>query len=34
MDKANFFLMIAGVAAAAGAFIWLLNKPLRRILPA
>ena len=32
MDKANFFLMIAGVAAAAGTSIILLNKPLRKSL--
>jgi POT family proton-dependent oligopeptide transporter len=33
MDKVNFFLMIAAIAAAAGAFIWLLNKPLKHTLP-
>jgi POT family proton-dependent oligopeptide transporter len=32
MDKANFFLMIAAVAAAAGAAIWGLNRPLKPIL--
>jgi POT family proton-dependent oligopeptide transporter len=32
MDKANFFLMIAAVAAAAGAAIWALNRPLKPIL--
>jgi POT family proton-dependent oligopeptide transporter len=32
MEKANFFLMIAGVAAAAGTSIILLNKPLRKSL--
>ncbi len=32
MEKANFFLMIAGVAAAAGIAIMLLNRPLRKSL--
>jgi POT family proton-dependent oligopeptide transporter len=32
MDKANFFLMIAAVAAVAGAAIWGLNRPLKPIL--
>ncbi len=32
MEKANFFLMISGVAAAAGVSIILLNKPLRKSL--
>jgi proton-dependent oligopeptide transporter, POT family len=32
MDKARFFLMIAGVAAAAGVAILLLNRPLRKPL--
>jgi POT family proton-dependent oligopeptide transporter len=32
MEKASFFLMIAGVSAAAGAVIWLLDRPLRPIL--
>jgi proton-dependent oligopeptide transporter, POT family len=32
MEKANFFLMIAGVAAAAGVAILLLNRPLRKSL--
>ena len=32
MDKANFFLMISGVAAAAGVAILLLNRPLRKSL--
>jgi POT family proton-dependent oligopeptide transporter len=32
MDKASFFLMIAAVAAAAGAAIWALNRPLKPIL--
>ena len=32
MEKANFFLMIAGVAAFAGLSIFLLNKPLQKIL--
>jgi POT family proton-dependent oligopeptide transporter len=33
MDKVNFFLMIAAIAAAAGGFIWLFNKPLKQTLP-
>jgi POT family proton-dependent oligopeptide transporter len=32
MEKANFFLMIAGVAAVAGVAILLLNRPLRKSL--
>jgi POT family proton-dependent oligopeptide transporter len=32
MEKPNFFLMIAGVAAAAGLSIILLNRPLRKSL--
>lgn len=32
MDKAAFFAMIAAVAAAAAAVIWLLERPLRRLL--
>ena len=32
MEKPNFFLMIAGVAAAAGVSIILLNRPLRKSL--
>jgi POT family proton-dependent oligopeptide transporter len=32
MEKPNFFLMIAGVAAAAGLSIVLLNRPLRKSL--
>lgn len=32
MEKPNFFFMIAGVAAAAGLSIMLLNKPLRKSL--
>jgi POT family proton-dependent oligopeptide transporter len=32
MDKAHFFLMIAGIAAAAGLVIWAFNRPLRKIL--
>ena len=32
MEKPNFFFMIAGVAAAAGLSIILLNKPLRKSL--
>jgi proton-dependent oligopeptide transporter, POT family len=32
MDKVRFFLMIAAVAALAGATIWCFNRPLRPIL--
>jgi POT family proton-dependent oligopeptide transporter len=32
MDKPNFFLMIAGIAAFAGLSIFLLNKPLHKTL--
>jgi POT family proton-dependent oligopeptide transporter len=32
MDKTNFFLMIAGVAAVAGVIIWLFNRPLKSAL--
>jgi POT family proton-dependent oligopeptide transporter len=32
MDKPHFFLMIAGVSAAAGIVIWAFNRPLRRII--
>jgi POT family proton-dependent oligopeptide transporter len=32
MDKANFFLMIAAIAAVAGAVIWMLDRPLKPIL--
>jgi POT family proton-dependent oligopeptide transporter len=32
MDKAQFFLMIAAIAALAGATIWCFNRPLRPIL--
>ena len=32
MGKANFFLMIAGISAAAGLIVWLFNKPLKPIL--
>jgi POT family proton-dependent oligopeptide transporter len=32
MDKAEFFLMIAGVAAAAGLVIFAFNRPLRSAL--
>ncbi len=32
MSKADFFLMIAGVAGFAGAAIWLLSWPLKRML--
>jgi len=32
MEKPSFFLMIAGVAAAAGLSIVLLNRPLRKSL--
>jgi POT family proton-dependent oligopeptide transporter len=31
MDKSDFFLMIAGIAAAAGVVIWAFNRPLRGI---
>ena len=30
MDKSHFFLMIAGIAAAAGLVIWAFNRPLKR----
>ncbi len=32
MDKAFFFMMIAGLAAIAGCIIWLLDRPLRPFL--
>jgi len=32
MDKPDFFLMIAGIAAAAGLVIWAFNRPLRGIV--
>jgi POT family proton-dependent oligopeptide transporter len=32
MEKTSFFLMIAAIAAAAGAAIWLVRLPLRRVL--
>jgi POT family proton-dependent oligopeptide transporter len=32
MEKADFFLMIAGIAAFAGVVIWSFNRPLRSIL--
>jgi POT family proton-dependent oligopeptide transporter len=32
MEKVNFFLMIAAVAAAAAIIIWALHWPLRRVL--
>jgi POT family proton-dependent oligopeptide transporter len=32
MDKPLFFLMIAGIAAAAGLVIWAFNRPLRGIV--
>ena len=32
MDKMHFFLMIAGIAAAAGVVIWLFNWPLKRVI--
>jgi POT family proton-dependent oligopeptide transporter len=32
MDKPHFFLMIAGIAAAAGLVIWAFNRPLRSIV--
>jgi len=33
MAKPDFFLMIAAVAAAAGAVIWAFNRPLKKALP-
>ena len=32
MDKISFFIMIAAVAASAGAVIWSFNRPLKGIL--
>jgi POT family proton-dependent oligopeptide transporter len=32
MDKASFFLMLAGLAALAGAVIFAFNRPLKVIL--
>jgi hypothetical protein len=32
MDKMHFFLMIAGIAAAAGVVIWLFNWPLKSVI--
>ncbi len=32
MDKMSFFIMIAAVAASAGAVIWSFNRPLKGIL--
>jgi hypothetical protein len=32
MDKLTFFLMIAGIAALAGAIILLFDRPLRGIV--
>jgi POT family proton-dependent oligopeptide transporter len=32
MDKVNFFLMIAAIAAIAGAVIFAFNRPLRAML--
>ena len=32
MEKADFFLMIAAVAATAAVIIWALHWPLRRVL--
>jgi POT family proton-dependent oligopeptide transporter len=32
MNKVHFFLMIAGIAALAGALIWAFNRPLRPII--
>ena len=32
MDKVNFFLMIAAIAAAAGVVIFAFNRPLRAML--
>jgi POT family proton-dependent oligopeptide transporter len=34
MDKTNFFLMIAAIAAGAGLVIWIFDRPLRPILEA
>jgi proton-dependent oligopeptide transporter, POT family len=34
MDKFHFFLMIAGIVIAAGAVIWLFDRPLKPILDA
>ena len=34
MDRAAFFLMIAAIAGVAGAAIWLVRLPLRRVLDA
>ncbi len=32
MDKASFFLMLAGLAALAGIVIFAFNRPLRDVL--
>jgi hypothetical protein len=32
MEKGNFFLMIAAIAAAAGLAIWAFDRPLRPLL--
>ena len=32
MGKANFFVMIAAIAAVAGLMIWSFNRPLKPIL--
>jgi POT family proton-dependent oligopeptide transporter len=32
MDKGTFFLMIAGIAAAAGLVIWAFDRPLKPFL--
>jgi hypothetical protein len=32
MEKTDFFLMIAAIAAGAGVVIFLFNRPLRGIL--
>ncbi len=32
MDKPHFFLMIAGIAAAASLVIWAFNRPLKGIV--
>jgi hypothetical protein len=32
MDKATFFLMIAGIALVAGAVILVFDRPLRNVI--
>ncbi|HEY1638259.1 MAG TPA: hypothetical protein VGF62_07025, partial [Rhizomicrobium sp.] len=32
MDKVHFFLLCAGIGAAAGAVTWLFDRPLRDVL--